>query len=78
MLYEFRFRNVKIELCKLIDRKKKHKDNEVLIITHGGIIRLLYLLEQNKVVDETEKHVSLLTFDLDKIIKNSTRGHDGA
>ncbi|OGH24077.1 MAG: hypothetical protein A2698_00545 [Candidatus Levybacteria bacterium RIFCSPHIGHO2_01_FULL_42_15] len=58
--------------------KKKHKDNEVLIITHGGIIRLLYLLEQNKVVDETEKHVSLLTFDLDKIIKNSTRGHDGA
>lgn len=49
----------------------KHKDNEVLIITHGGIIRLLYLLEQNKVVDETEKHVSLLTFDLDKILKNS-------
>ena len=46
--------------------------NEVLIITHGGIIRLLYLLEQNKVVDETEKHVSLLTFDLDKILKNST------
>lgn len=51
--------------------KQKHKDNEVLIVTHGGIIRLLYLLEQNKVVDETEKHVSLLTFDLDKILKNS-------
>lgn len=49
--------------------KQKHKDNEILIITHGGIIRLLYLLEQNQVVDETEKHVSLLTFDLDKILK---------
>lgn len=48
---------------------KKHRDNEALIITHGGIIRLLYLLEQNKVVDETERHVSLLTFDLDRILK---------
>lgn len=44
--------------------KQKHKDNEILIVTHGGIIRLLYLLEKNKVVDETEKHVSILTFDL--------------
>ncbi len=51
--------------------KQKHKDNEVLIITHGGIIRLLYLLEQNKIVDETEKHVTLINFDLDKILKNS-------
>lgn len=47
----------------------KHNDHEALIITHGGIIRLLHLLEQNKVVDKTEKYVSLLTFDLDKILK---------
>ena len=58
-----------VEFLKKI--KQKHKDKEVLIITHGGIIRLLYLLERNQVVDETEKHVSFLTFDLDKIIKNS-------
>ncbi|MBI2597460.1 histidine phosphatase family protein [Candidatus Daviesbacteria bacterium] len=49
----------------------KYKDLEILLVTHGGIIRLLYLLEQNRVVDETEKHVSLLTFDLNKILKNS-------
>lgn len=56
-----------VELLKKINQR--HKDKEVLIVTHGGIIRLLYLLERNQVVDETEKHVSLLTFDLDKILK---------
>lgn len=50
--------------------KSKHRDNEVLIITHGGIIRVLSLLEQNTAIYETEKHASLLTFDLDKILKN--------
>src|SRR3989344_3932278 len=28
--------------------KQKHGDNEVLIVTHGGIIRLLHLLKYNK------------------------------
>lgn len=61
---------VKKRVLKFLKRlKNKHKDNEVLIVTHGGIIRLLYLLEQNKVVDETEKHASLLTFDIIKILK---------
>lgn len=49
--------------------RQQHGYNEVLIVTHGGIIRLLYLLEQNKVIDETEKHALLLTFDLDQILK---------
>ncbi len=49
----------------------KHSDQEVLLITHGGMIRLINLLEQGEVVYETEKHVSLLTFDLDKILKNA-------
>lgn len=63
-------RDVKKRVIAFLKKiKNKHKDNEALIITHGGIIRLLYLLEQKKVVDETEKHVSLLTFDLDKILK---------
>lgn len=48
---------------------KKHADHEVLLVTHGGLIRLINLLEQGESVYETEKHVSLLTFDLDKILK---------
>lgn len=48
-----------------------YRDNEVLIVTHGGVIRLINLLEQGESVYETEKHVSLLKFDLDKILKNS-------
>jgi len=56
---------VKKRVAQFLKRiKTKHTDNEVLIVTHGGIIRLLYLLEQNKIVDETEKNVSLLAFDL--------------
>lgn len=58
-----------IEFLKQLN--SKHKDHETLIITHGGIIRFLYLLEQGIVIDETEKHVSLLKFDLDKILNNS-------
>lgn len=48
----------------------QYNDFEVLIITHGGIIRFLHLLEHNKplLVDKIE-HISLLTFDLDKILK---------
>ncbi|MDO8498133.1 MAG: histidine phosphatase family protein [bacterium] len=48
----------------------KHKDNEALIITHGAMIRLIYLLEHGESIYETEKHVSLLSFDLDKILKH--------
>ncbi len=49
--------------------KGKHGDNEVLIITHGGMIRLLYLLETNTAPYETEKHISLHTFNLNNILK---------
>lgn len=47
----------------------KHKDHEVLIVTHGGIIRLLHLLEQDKPLVKELENAMLLTFDLDKIIK---------
>lgn len=47
----------------------KHADNEVLIVTHGGMIRLINLLENGEAVYETEKHVTLREFDLDKILK---------
>jgi broad specificity phosphatase PhoE len=46
----------------------KHASDEVLFVTHGGLIRLINLLEQGKVVSETEKHVSILQFDLEKIL----------
>lgn len=47
----------------------KHRDNEVLLITHGGIVRLIHFLEHGKAVYETEKHVSPLEFDLGKILE---------
>lgn len=49
----------------------KHQDFEVLIITHGGIIRFFYLLDHGEIPYETEKHISPLIFDLDRILKNS-------
>lgn len=49
--------------------KGKHGDYEVLVITHGGIIRLLHLLEHNKPLVDDIKHISLHTFDLDKILR---------
>lgn len=47
----------------------KHKNNEVLIVTHGGIIRLLHLLEHNKELLDEIGNTSLHTFNLDKILK---------
>lgn len=49
----------------------EYADYEALLITHGGVIRLIQLLEQGESAHETEKHVSLLIFDLDKILNNS-------
>lgn len=49
--------------------KSKHGVREILIITHGGIIRLLHLLEHGiPMADEKIDHVSVLTFDLDRIL----------
>lgn len=46
----------------------KHADNEVLIVTHGGIIRILRLLESGESIYETEKHVSPVLLDIGKIL----------
>lgn len=45
----------------------KHADFEILCVSHGGMIRLINMLEKGEAVYETEKHVTLLEFDLDKI-----------
>lgn len=49
----------------------KHSDYEVLIITHGGIIRLLHLFEHGKPLVDDIEHISLHTFDLNKILNKS-------
>lgn len=48
----------------------ERKTNEVIFVTHGGIIRLFQLLERGEPSYETEKNVSLLSFDLNKMLKN--------
>lgn len=50
----------------------KHSDYEILIVTHGGIFRLMYLLEnKEQLTDEVVAQVSPKIFDLDKILKRS-------
>ncbi len=68
--------DVKKRVIKFLKEiSNKHDDYEVLIITHGGIIRLLHLLEHNiPQIDELD-HISLLTFDLDKILSNVSSLH---
>ncbi len=65
-------KDVKKRLFSLFKKLNgKHEDEEALLITHGGIIRMLNLFESGTIVDETQKHVSLLTFDLSKILENA-------
>ena len=64
--------NVRKRVFAFLKRiNKKHADCEALIITHGGIIRILHLLEHNKPLVDDIAHISLHTFDLDRILKNS-------
>jgi broad specificity phosphatase PhoE len=51
----------------------KFPDRSVLLVTHGGIVRLIQLLERGEAVYETAEHASLLTFDLDKILANASQ-----
>lgn len=50
--------------------QNNHQDHEALIITHGGMIRLINLLANGKAIYETEKHVAPFIVDLDKLLKN--------
>jgi probable phosphoglycerate mutase len=63
--------DVKKRICRFFKKINNiHHDYEALIVTHGGVIRLIHLLEYGESVYETEKNVSLLVFDLDKILEN--------
>ncbi len=48
----------------------KHKDKEVLIITHGGMIRLINMLETGDTIYETEQHVTPFITNVDRILEN--------
>lgn len=48
----------------------KHKDGEVLIVTHGGILRLVHLLEHNKELLDEIENASIHIVDLRKILKD--------
>ncbi|HLC88394.1 MAG TPA: histidine phosphatase family protein [Patescibacteria group bacterium] len=48
----------------------KHKDGEALIVTHGGIVRLLYLLEHSKELTGEIANASIHTVDLSKVLRN--------
>lgn len=51
----------------------KYANHEVLIVTHGGIIRLLHLLEHDTHLLEEIEHISPHTFDLDKILRKNLK-----
>ncbi|MBI4035569.1 histidine phosphatase family protein [Candidatus Daviesbacteria bacterium] len=60
-----------INFLKIINNQ--HNDYEVLIVTHGGIIRLFHLLEHNTHLLDEIDHIAPHTFDLDKILKQNFR-----
>ena len=63
------FEEVKTRVVKLLGKIKKENNNkEVLIVAHGGIIRLLHFLEFGEILGEVG-NTSLYSFDLDKILK---------
>lgn len=56
-----------IQLLKGIAHK--HTDNEALIVTHGGVIRILHLLEHGELLKDVS-NASVHTFDTTKILGN--------
>jgi broad specificity phosphatase PhoE len=52
----------------MIRIEDNHKDGEVLVVTHGGVIRVLNFLESKQRVYETEKNANILVFDTTKIL----------
>ena len=63
------FEDVKKRTLKILEEiKNRHEDEEVLIVGHGGTIRMMHLLETGELLGEI-KNVSVHSFDLDKIFK---------
>ena len=47
---------------------KQHKDGEVLVVTHGGIMRMLRFLEDKQTIYDTHDNLAIVVFDTDKIL----------
>jgi len=63
------FNDVKVRVLKILKEiKKENKDGEILIVAHGGIIRLMHFLQFNEILNKIE-NVSIYSFDLDEILK---------
>lgn len=60
-----------LKILKEIQLTSIKNDNEILIVTSGGIIRLLYFLETGTLLGDI-KNLSLLTFDLSKILDSAS------
>ena len=63
------FKKRVLRILKMI--KAKHKSGEVLLIGHGGIVRLLTMMESGQKLMETE-NLSLYTFDLEKVLSRKS------
>ena len=62
------FEDVKKRTLKILKEiKDNNKTEEVLIVAHGGTVRMLHLLESGELLDEIE-NASVHIFDLDKIL----------
>lgn len=49
---------------------KKHANGEVLLVTHGGIIRFIHLLATGEPLMDDLKNMIILTYNLDSILKD--------
>ena len=60
--------DVKQRVLKILEViSKEAKDGEALIVAHGGIVRMMHLLQSGEVMGEIG-NATLYTFDLDKIL----------
>ena len=46
-----------------------HNSGEILLVAHGGVIRLLHLLQFGKTLDAQPKNAEYVEFDLDEVLK---------
>lgn len=49
-----------------------YDDYQVLVVTHGGIIRVLHLLESGEQLLDEVKHITPLVFDVRKILERAS------
>jgi len=61
--------DVKNRVLAIIQQiRSESKDEEALIVAHGGIVRMLYFLETNGGILDEISNASIHSFDLDKIL----------